>query len=60
MEHHRTTGHRIAEIVEAGLVLEALLEPEWPPDNTETWGGWSPLRGAHLPGTAIFVARRPA
>lgn len=60
VEHHRTTGHRIAEIVEAGLVLEALLEPEWPPDNTETWGGWSPLRGAHLPGTAIFVARRPA
>lgn len=60
VEHHRTTGHRIAEIIDAGLVLEALLEPEWPPDNTETWGGWSPLRGAHLPGTAIFVARRPA
>lgn len=59
VEHHRTTGHRIAEIVDAGLLLEALLEPEWPPDNTETWGGWSPLRGAHLPGTAIFVARRP-
>lgn len=59
VEHHRTTGHRIAEIVDAGLVLDALLEPEWPPDNTQTWGGWSPLRGAHLPGTAIFVAHRP-
>ncbi|HCE60726.1 MAG TPA: SAM-dependent methyltransferase [Janibacter terrae] len=56
VEHHRTLGHRIAELVEAGLLLRALLEPEWPPDNTETWGGWSPLRGERLPGTAIFVA----
>ena len=59
VEHHRTMGHRIAEIIDAGLVLQALHEPEWPQDNTETWGGWSPLRGAHLPGTAIFVAVRP-
>lgn len=58
-EHHRTMGHRISEIIGAGLVLQAVLEPEWPHDNVETWGGWSPLRGAHLPGTAIFVARRP-
>lgn len=59
VEHHRTMGHRIAEIVEAGLILRAVHEPEWPADNTEVWGGWSPLRGAHLPGTAIFVAARP-
>lgn len=59
VEHHRTLGHRIAEIVDAGLVLRALHEPEWPQDNTEIWGGWSPLRGAQLPGTAIFVATRP-
>lgn len=60
VEHHRTMGHRIAELVEAGLVLRAVHEPEWPQDNAEVWGGWSPLRGQHLPGTAIFVATRPA
>lgn len=59
VEHHRTLGSRIAEIIDAGLILRAVHEPEWPADNTETWGGWSPLRGRHLPGTAIFVATRP-
>ena len=60
VEHHRTMGHRIAEILDAGLILRAVHEPEWPLDNTEVWGGWSPLRGQHLPGTAIFVATRPS
>ncbi|MGO1167340.1 MAG: class I SAM-dependent methyltransferase [Janibacter sp.] len=60
VEHHRTMGHRIAEILDAGLVLSAVLEPEWPADNDATWGGWSPLRGVRFPGTAIFVAARPA
>lgn len=59
VEHHRTMGHRIAEIIDAGLVLRAVLEPEWPADNREVWGGWSPLRGEHFPGTVIFVADRP-
>lgn len=58
-EHHRTLGDRVREIVAAGLTLVDLLEPEWPPDNRSVWGGWSPLRGALLPGTAIFVCRRP-
>ncbi|KNX39329.1 class I SAM-dependent methyltransferase [Luteipulveratus halotolerans] len=58
-EHHRTLGDRVREIAAAGLVLEDLVEPEWPATNQETWGGWSPLRGALIPGTAIFVARRP-
>ena len=58
-EHHRTLGDRVAEIVAAGLVLTALVEPEWPADLTEQWGQWSPLRGAILPGTAIFVCRKP-
>ena len=26
------------------------------PGNDQVWGGWSPLRGALLPGTAVFVA----
>lgn len=53
-EHHRTMGDRVREIVAAGLTLVDLVEPEWPPDNESVWGGWSPLRGAVLPGTAIF------
>jgi hypothetical protein len=46
--------------VAAGLEVLDVVEPEWPPDNAATWGGWSPLRGRLLPGTAIFVTRRPA
>lgn len=60
VEHHRTVGDRVREIVAAGLTLVDLIEPTWRPENTETWGGWSPLRGALVPGTAIFVAQRPA
>ena len=60
VEHHRTIGDRVREIVAAGLVLVDLVEPEWPERNTETWGGWSPLRGGLFPGTAIFVCERPA
>ncbi|MDT4996746.1 MAG: hypothetical protein QOD45_814 [Pseudonocardiales bacterium] len=55
VEHHRTLGDRVREIVAAGLRLVDLVEPEWTPGNTETWGQWSPLRGAILPGTAIYV-----
>ena len=58
-EHHRTLGDRVRELHAAGLVLENLVEPEWPAHNRQVWGGWSPLRGAILPGTAIFVTRRP-
>lgn len=57
VEHHRTLGDRIREIVAAGLVLEDLLEPEWPPGLDRQWGQWSPLRGALYPGTAIFCCR---
>lgn len=59
VEHHRTMGDRVREIAAAGLVLEDVVEPEWPERNDATWGGWSPLRGALVPGTAIFVVRRP-
>ena len=58
-EHHRTLGDRIRDLVAAGLVLDDLVEPEWPPGNDRTWGGWSPLRGRLLPGTAIFLAHKP-
>jgi SAM-dependent methyltransferase len=59
VEAHRTLGDRVREIVAAGLVLVDLVEPEWPSDNQQTWGGWSPLRGRLIPGTAIFVCRKP-
>jgi SAM-dependent methyltransferase len=58
-EHHRTLGDWIDAIAVAGLQLIRLIEPEWKTTNTQTWGGWSPLRGGHLPGTAIFACIRP-
>ncbi|MEX2289923.1 MAG: class I SAM-dependent methyltransferase [Mycobacteriales bacterium] len=60
VEHHRTLGDRVRELVAAGLVLEDLVEPEWPAGHEREWGQWSPLRGALMPGTAIFVCSRRA
>jgi hypothetical protein len=57
-EYHRTLGDHVRDVVTAGFHLERLVEPEWPADNDRTWGGWGPVRGALLPGTAIFVCRR--
>ncbi|WP_028047943.1 class I SAM-dependent methyltransferase [Cellulomonas sp. URHE0023] len=54
-EYHRTLGDHVAELTAAGFVLDRLVEPEWPEDHHRTWGGWGPVRGALLPGTAIFV-----
>jgi SAM-dependent methyltransferase len=54
-EHHRTLGDRVREIAAAGLRLVDVVEPEWPAGLTEVWGGWSPLRGRVIPGTAVFV-----
>lgn len=54
VENHRTVGDLVRDIVAAGFSLVDLVEPEWPEENTRTWGGWSPLRGELLPGTAIF------
>jgi SAM-dependent methyltransferase len=55
VEHHRTLGDRVRELVAAGFRLVDLVEPEWPPGLADEWGQWSPLRGAILPGTAIYV-----
>lgn len=59
VEHHRTLGDRIRELTAAGFVLEDLVEPEWPAGHEQVWGGWSPLRGRLIPGTAIFCCRLP-
>jgi SAM-dependent methyltransferase len=58
VEHHRTFGDRVREIVAAGLRIVDVVEPEWPDANLETWAGWSQLRGQLVPGTAIFVSRK--
>jgi SAM-dependent methyltransferase len=58
VEHHRTLGDRVRELTAAGLCLLDLVEPEWPQENQQVWGGWSPLRGALIPGTAIFVCEK--
>ncbi|MFL6072614.1 MAG: class I SAM-dependent methyltransferase [Mycobacteriales bacterium] len=55
VEHHRTLGDRIAELVAAGFRITGLVEPEWVAGNTAVWGGWSELRSHYLPGTAIFT-----
>lgn len=55
VEHHRTFGDRVREIVAAGFRLVDVIEPEWPEDLTAEWGQWSALRGKILPGTAIYV-----
>lgn len=53
-EHHRTIGDWVALITGAGFQLTGIMEPEWPEENQKAWGGWSPLRGQYMPGTAIF------
>ncbi|MFV2110804.1 class I SAM-dependent methyltransferase [Micromonospora sp. LOL_025] len=60
VEQHRTLGDRIRELVGAGFHLLDLVEPEWPEGHEGIWGQWSPLRGRLFPGTAIFVAEKPA
>lgn len=58
VEHHRTLGDRVRDVVAAGFRLVDLVEPEWPDWNLAEWGGWSPLRGRLIPGTAVFVCER--
>jgi len=58
VEHHRTIGDRVRDVVAGGFRLLDLVEPEWPAWNSQEWGGWSPLRGNLIPGTAVFVCER--
>lgn len=57
-EHHRTIGDHVRQVAAAGLRLRDVVEPEWPSWNSQEWGGWGPVRGAYLPGTAVFVTTK--
>jgi len=59
VEHHRTLGDRVRELVAAGFRLVDLVEPQWPEGHERIWGQWSPLRGRVIPGTSIFVCDKP-
>jgi SAM-dependent methyltransferase len=61
VEHHRTIGDRVREVVAAGLRLVDVIEPEWPDDprHPEWAPNWSALRGRLIPGTAIWVTEKP-
>jgi len=56
VEHHRTLGDWVRILAEHGFTITDLLEPEWPEGHDRVWGGWGPVRGALIPGTAIYVA----
>jgi SAM-dependent methyltransferase len=58
VEHHRTLGDRIRELVGAGFAVLDVIEPEWPDGHEAIWGQWSPLRGHLFPGTAIYVSAK--
>ena len=59
VEHHRTLGDRVRDVVAAGRVGGGGGGPAGAAGRAAVWGQWSPLRGALFPGTAIFVCRRP-
>jgi ubiquinone/menaquinone biosynthesis C-methylase UbiE len=60
VEHHRTIGDWVRLLAGHGFTLLDLVEPEWPAGHDRVWGGWGPVRGALIPGTAIYVASRQA
>jgi SAM-dependent methyltransferase len=62
VEHHRTLGDWVRLLAGAGFAMVDLVEPEWPEGHDRIWGGWGPVRGRLIPGSAIFSAdlRPPA
>lgn len=60
VEHHRTFGDRVRDVVGAGLRIVDVVEPEWPEGHETTYAQWGPLRGRLIPGTSIWVTEKPA
>ena len=61
VEHHRTMGDRIREIVAAGFVLLDVIEPEWPEDFADTGvsGRRSGARSSPAPRSSCALCRTP-
>lgn len=57
VEHHRTMGDRIRDVLAAGLSLIDVVEPEWPSDR-ENLGPWADTSQRMIPNTVIFVAQK--
>jgi hypothetical protein len=57
-ELDRTLGVRFRDVVAGCFRQVVLFDREWPAWNSSEWGGWSPLRGNLIPGTAVFVCER--
>lgn len=58
-EYHRTLGDVVGEVTGAGLVIDRLVEPEWPAGRDDVYAGWGPVRGAMLPGTLVVATHVP-
>lgn len=58
-EYHRTFGDWVRALRQSSFVLDDVIEPSWPADLDQTWGQWSPLRGAIFPGSIVFAAHLP-
>ena len=51
-----TADHGMAEISrDRVIVLDDVVEPEWPVGHDREWGQWSPLRGRLLPGGCWLI-----
>src|SRR5690606_28172855 len=58
VEHHRTLGDRVRDVVGSGFRLVDVVEPDRRACITGEWGGWTPLSGYMMTGTAFFVCVR--
>ena len=58
VEPHHTLSDWVEAITASGLLIERLVEPEWPRNHTRIWGGWGPERGMLMPGTAVWITHR--
>jgi hypothetical protein len=59
VEPHHTLADWVDAVRTAGLAMDRLTEPTWPPGHERVWGGWGPVRGELMPGTLILSTRRP-
>lgn len=59
-EFQHTMSDLVGGLISAGFAIDQLLEPQWTPGHTHTWGAWSAERAPFVPGTVIFSTHRVA